>query len=240
MYKSLKKIAKRIIPEETLRKNESFFRKLISLKYKGNNHKCNICEINLSRFVELEDKDLLCPNCGSRSRTRRLYEHLNNSKTLTGNILHFSPPKSLYNKFKATQNNYFSSDFENEFLADYAYDITAISSKDNFFNSIICYHILEHIEDDIKAMSELYRVLKPDSYCYIQTPYKDGDIYEDYSIISPKEREKAFGQKDHVRIYSIEGLKGRLESVGFKTKIVHHKEDLYFGFKEEIMIIAKK
>ena len=42
--------------------------------------------------------------------------------------------------------------------------------------------------------------------------------YEDFSITSPKAREKAFGQFDHVRWYG-QDYKDRLESVGFKIRI---------------------
>ncbi len=243
MYKSLKRIAKLIIPKKLLQKNEFFFRKLISLKYKGDTHQCNICETNLSRFVELNDSDLLCPRCGSRCRTRRLYKMLNENNALKGNVLHFSPPRSLYEKFKKRDGlNYFSSDFENEFVADYNYDITSIQCEADFFDLIICYHVLEHIEDDKEAMKELYRVLKPSGLCYIQTPYKDGDIYEDPNIITEDDRKTAFGQEDHVRIYSVEGLKNRLDSAGFETEVRPFKQNSfeYNGLKNETVLVAKK
>ncbi|WP_179344025.1 class I SAM-dependent methyltransferase [Winogradskyella ursingii] len=240
MYDSLKRIAKSIIPKKILSQNEKFFRQIVSLRYRGNSFQCNICEYKLNRFVILADTDLLCPNCGSRSRTRRLYSTLKENGLLQGNILHFSPPKSLYKKFNNLEVNYYSSDFENEFTADYKYDITAIAAQDKFFDLVICYHILEHVEDDGKAMQELLRVLKPNGKCYIQTPYKEGDIYEDISITLAEQRLKAFGQQDHVRIYSVEGLEERLHQAGFTTKRLHFDEVSYFGFKKETVIVATK
>ena len=243
MYKSLKKIAKLIIPHQLLQKNEALFRKLISIKYKGNKYQCNICDFKLKCFVELDDKDLLCPRCGSRSRTRRLYKMLNDTNALNGTVLHFSPPRALSQKFKKLEHiTYYSSDFENEFIADYNYDITAIACDSDFFDLVICYHVLEHIEEDIKAMSELYRVLKPNGICFIQTPFKNGLIYEDFTITSEKERKIAFGQKDHVRVYSVEGLQNRLESVGFKVKIKTFDKNVseISGLKAETVVIVKK
>lgn len=243
MYNSLKRIAKLIIPKQILLKNEFFFRKLISLKYKGNKYQCNICNFKLKRFVILDDNDLLCPKCGSRSRTRRLYKILNETNALNGTVLHFSPPSSLSKKFKKLKSiNYFSSDFENEFIADYNYDITSIASEANSFDLIICYHVLEHIEDDIKAMSELFRVLKPNGRCFIQTPFKDGNIYEDYSITTESARKSAFGQKDHVRVYSVEGLQNRIESVGFKVKIKTFEKNASdaFGLQPETVLLVEK
>jgi len=241
MYKSLKRIAKRILPKQVLQENEFFFRKLISLKYKGEKFQCNICDFKLKHFVELNDNDLLCPRCGSRSRTRRLYKILNDTNALNGTILHFSPPRSLLEKFKKNI-NYHSSDFENEFVADYNYDITSIASKTNFYDVIICFHVLEHIQDDIKAMSELYRVLKPNGICFIQTPFKSGEIYEDDNITTKEARKTAFGQEDHVRVYSIDGLQNRLESVGFKVKIKTFDKSTKeaFGLKAETVLLVEK
>lgn len=245
MYNGLKKIAKTLVPQKYLFRHEFIFRRLIAIKYLGNNHRCNICKTKLNRFITLSSKDLLCPACGSRSRTRRLYNLLLENNVLHGNVLHFSPSRSLYRTFKNLQSiTYFSTDFENEFVADYRIDIRKIDFTDSYFNTIICYHVLEHIEEDMTAMQELFRVLKPNGTCYLQTPFKDGDIYEDATKITKQQRLEAFGQEDHVRIYSAKGLKKCLEQVGFKVsvKIFHpQEEDKYLGYRSpEILLIASK
>ncbi|WP_445736465.1 methyltransferase domain-containing protein [Mariniflexile sp.] len=187
----------------------------------------------------------MCPFCGSLSRNRRLWYLLNNNGNLKGKLLHFSPSRSLYRNLKKEKSvDYFSTDFENEFLADYKFDITNTNQEPEKFDTIVCYHILEHIIDDQKAMAELYRVLKPNGIIYIQTPFKEGAIYEDYSIVSPEERLLHFGQNDHVRIYSVEGLKNRLEHNAFKILVKsfnEEKEDFYFGFQSpETVLMATK
>lgn len=240
MYSKLKAIAKQILPKPFLEKNEFFFRKIISLKYRGTQHQCNICGSKLKRFVDLDGKDLLCPNCGSRSRTRRLYKQLIKHSALNGNVLHFSPPKILYKQFKQLKMNYYSSDFENEFTADYNYNITSIPTKENFFNTIICYHILEHIENDKKAMSELYRVLKPGGICFIQTPFIDGETKEDPTITLPEDRKKHFGQEDHVRIYALPDLVSKLKVPGFKIEVKSFENETYNGLNNETVILATK
>lgn len=245
MYSFLKKNIKSIIPKQFLFNNELFFRKFYGVFYIGKKHECNICNKKLKSFISLKNNDLLCPFCGSLSRNRRLWQLLSKNNAIKGTILHFSPSRSLFRKLKAEKNiTYFSTDFENEFIADYKFDITNIEQKNNKFDTIICYHILEHIVDDKKAMQELYRVLKPEGTIYIQTPFKTGAIYEDFSIISPEERLKHFGQNDHVRIYSVEGLKNRLENVGFNVSIktFENSDDcFYFGLKlSETVLIATK
>ncbi|MEN3322623.1 methyltransferase domain-containing protein [Mariniflexile soesokkakense] len=245
MYQFLKKNIKSLVPKEYLFKNELLFRKFYGVFYSGNKHECNVCSNKLRTFIQLESHELLCPFCGSLSRNRRLWELLKKDKHLNGNLLHFSPSRSLYRSLKKIESiDYYSSDFENEFLADYKFDITSIDQEDNKFNTIICYHILEHIVDDKKALNELYRVLKPGGTIFIQTPFKEGSIYENFSIVLPKDRLKHFGQDDHVRIYSVNGLKERLKTAGFKTEektFNNQGNGFYFGFNsQETVLIATK
>ncbi|MDN3725175.1 class I SAM-dependent methyltransferase [Aequorivita sp. SDUM287046] len=238
----LKKIAISIIPKTILFKNEVLIRSIFAFHLHGKNHQCTVCGNGLKKFIEIPDGDLLCPFCGSRSRTRRLYSFLNENKLIHGNVLHFSPSRSVYRLLNKKQEiTYFSTDYEDEFLADYKYDITKIPLENDYFNLIICYHILEHIEDDKSAMGELHRVLKPSGTCIIQTPFKEGNIYEDFSITTAKERLEAFGQEDHVRIYSVEGLQRRLKVNGFQTvEIKTFPANERFGFMEETVLIAEK
>ncbi|WP_246126043.1 class I SAM-dependent methyltransferase [Bizionia myxarmorum] len=138
---------------------------------------------------------------------------------------------------------YITSDYLGEFQALKNLNIEAIDEPDNTYDVIICYHVLEHVKQDKKAMQELFRILKPNGICYIQTPFKEGDIYEDNSIITEKGRLEHFGQEDHLRFYSVSGLQSRLEEAGFKTQNLcfNEKADNYFGFLEnETIIIAKK
>ncbi|WNH13018.1 class I SAM-dependent methyltransferase [Thalassobellus suaedae] len=245
MYKTIKNSVKALIPNSFLFKNELFFRKFHSIFYIGKNHQCNICNKQLKAFISLGNYDLLCPSCGSLSRNRRLWKLLNDNNSINGNILHFSPSRSLYRTLKKEKSiTYYSTDFEDEFLADYKFDITNVEQENDKFDTIICYHILEHIIEDRKAMSELHRVLKPNGTIFIQTPFKEGVIYEDYSIITPEDRKIHFGQNDHVRIYSVAGLKERLENTGFKVEIKkndNHTDDSFLGLKSpETVLIATK
>ena len=98
-------------------------------------------------------------------------------------------------------------------------DITDLQLPDKSFDFIFCIHVLEHIEDDRKAMSELYRVLSDDGFAILDVPLDVSreTTYEDPSITSPRERTEAFWQPDHVRLYGLD-YKDRLEAAGFKVK----------------------
>lgn len=245
MYEKMKKILQSTLPQKYMFRHEEIIRSIYYQFYRGNKVKCNICEKKLKKFIAFTSGEKTCPNCGSSRRNRRLWEILKPEIKNEGiNILHFSPSRCLYRILsKQPLINYQSTDYVGEFIADKQLDITRIEEPDNIYDLIICYHILEHIEDDHKAMKELSRILKNKGKCIFQTPFKEGDIVEDNTKSTPEERLKHFGQQDHVRIYSINGLKSRLENIGFKVevKIFSEKNDNFFGLHEkECVLIANK
>jgi len=245
IYEKIKKIISSVIPRRVIIKNELIVRYLYYQFYRGNRFQCNVCNKKLRKFISLKSGEKLCPFCGSSSRNRRLWNILK-SEFLKSDIriLHFSPSRSLKRfLIKDTSLNYITSDFLGEFDAERQYNIINISENDNSFDLIICYHILEHIDDDRAAMNELYRVLKNGGNCIIQTPFKDGENYEDDTIKSPENRLKYFGQEDHLRIYSVDGLKERLTNTDFEVKINKFNEEKnnINGLSEtEYVLIAKK
>lgn len=69
-------------------------------------------------------------------------------------------------------------------------------------------------------MREFFRVLKPDGWALLQSPVdlNRQTTYEDPSIMAPYEREKVFGQADHVRIYGRD-YTDRLQEAGFNVRL---------------------
>lgn len=247
LYEKLKNVAYFIFPKETIKKNKQLLRKLYAPFFMGNKHECTICKKKCKQFIQINNhQDNLCPFCGSISRDRRLFPiistKLAQSTVQKTKVLDFSPSDSIYNQLSKNKKiDYKASDLSGNFNAAYQYDLTNIACEDNFFDYIICFHILEHIIDDAKAMSELFRILKPNGLVFIQTPFKEGEIYEDFSIVTPQEREKHFGQDDHVRVYSINGLAERLRKAGFQLELTNFEKDEYLGLKaNETIIFASK
>ena len=133
------------------------------------------------------------------------------SKTLK--VLHIAPEQCFYNLFKNLKNiNYTTYDL-NSPLADIKGDICNLPFKENSFDFILCNHVLEHINDDKKAMKELYRVLNKNGTAILQVPInqKSRKTFEDSSIVDKKERIEKFGQYDHIRLYGLDYFK-KLES----------------------------
>ena len=176
----------------------------------------------------------LCPRCHSSDRERLIYWYIVNRTNIlrsqeTIKLLHIAPEKNLQRILKSFSHiEYISGDLNSSTDCDIRLDIADLNFEDNFFDVVICSHVLEHIVDDRKAMRELFRVLKPEGFAILQVPIskKAKETFEDFSITSPKEKERYFGQKDHVRIYGSKDYKNRLESVGFKIELYDSKSDL--------------
>lgn len=122
---------------------------------------------------------------------------------------------------------YITADIESP-LAKVKMDIHEIPFEDNSIDVIFCNHVLEHVENDIKALNEIKRVLKPSGWAILQIPFFYPLIektFEDKRITDPKEREKVFGQDDHVRMYG-KDYGERLASVGFEVLAENYVKEL--------------
>jgi SAM-dependent methyltransferase len=100
-------------------------------------------------------------------------------------------------------------------VADVQADVTNLPFEDSSFDVIVCAHVLEHVPDDRSAITELYRVLRPEGTAVIQVPPSPlPETFEDFTVTTPEERERMFGQYDHVRICGADYWL-RLEAAGF-------------------------
>jgi len=137
-------------------------------------------------------------------------------------VLHFAAEKCIKDRLKNLSNiEYITSDISPQIKADIIMDITNIPCNSNSIDVIICNHVLEHVLDDIRAMEELYRVLKLGGWALLDVPFdkKRKKTFEDPLITSWEERERVFGQGDHVRIYGLD-YKKRLENTGFVVEVI--------------------
>ena len=198
---------------------------------------CNICEWVGEDFTSIKNPRLLnlkldiCPNCKSNKRERLMYQYL--TKNINSNnplkVLHFAPEKSIEKLFKSYSNiDYLSVDINHKkfFRGQIMQieDITELSFENDVFDIIFCSHVLEHIKDDAKAMSELYRVLKPKGIAIILIPltkkYRTHKTHEDFSITDPLIRKELYGSVDHVRFYGNDFV-DRLKNANFNVNEIN-------------------
>ena len=232
------KIIKRYLPKiliNTIYKFLHFYRTTL---LKGNNYFCPICKFKASKFLPYgQDHDAikkfkiigmgyrinaLCPNCFSKDRERLVYlflEKLLKQKVINfdSKIIHFSPESSL-------ENNFFRKKFINYTTADIVIgkcdvdiDLQNFEYKEKNFDLVICNHVLEHIEDDMIAIKNIYSILKPGGFALLQVPLStliDKDFKKN-EFNTKKEKLNLYGQVDHVRIFSEKNYLKKIEQNGF-------------------------
>ncbi len=197
---------------------------------------CPVCERSSREFIPINNrKNVKCPICGSRERHRFLYFFLLNIYLTpplpSVKVLHIAPEVCLAQKLKEK----FGKGYLSAGLSDrdvmVEMDITNIKYPDRSFDLIICSHVLEHIQDDKKAISELYRVLKDNSMAIILFPISTQKTFEDPSITDPEERFTTFGQHNYVRICGKDYI-DRIRDAGFHVETV--TQDILFSDTEII------
>jgi predicted SAM-dependent methyltransferase len=171
-----------------------------------------------------------CPNCGARDRQRHLWLYLERRTNLFSDrlrVLHFAPERIFEEKLRPQSNlDYVSTDLARA-RADVKADITDLPFPDDSFDVILCSHVLEHVVEDRKAMRELYRVLRRGGWALVLVPidFSRDETFEDPTIVAPADRERAFGQADHVRVYGRD-FKARLEEAGFTVRVENFRDEL--------------
>ncbi len=197
---------------------------ITSRPYRGTGRICPVCEQESQKFKEHKKRlEAECIYCRSLERHRFVWFFLNSDPHLlaqnNGQLLHVAPEECLQPLFKKQLGaNYLSADLFSP-LAMVKMDVTDIQYEAESFGAIYCSHVLEHVADDQRAMSEFYRVLKQGGWAILNVPIHGETTYEDPSIVDPAERLKHFGQEDHVRIYGADYVE-RLKSAGFQVKVV--------------------
>jgi SAM-dependent methyltransferase len=228
---------------------------LRALFFVGTRHTCPCCGWRLRAFTQggasLKVRHLgYCPRCNSKARHRRDWLFLEQRTNLFSDrlrLLHVSPKYSLSRRLKRMPNlDYVAGDLYDRGNIGLRMDLTVSPLRSDTFDAIICIHVLEHIKEDRQAMREIFRVLKSGGWALITVPIRwDQGTFEDPSITTPEERQRAFGEVDHVRSYGHD-LMDRLEECGFQVQLelgkdveqhmnnkygLRHDEDIFYCTK---------
>lgn len=227
---------------------------------------CIACGKSVHEFIPLNyDSELLrnhhvigggispnciCPSCESYDRHRWIYYVLKNKLNLfdvPGRTLYFAPEKVCSQHMRNDKGmDWYTCDLV-AWRAMHIVDITDIQFRDNTFDYIVCNHVLEHIPDEQKAVSEVLRVLKPDGKWIFSFPIcTDMKTFEDDTVVSEEDRLQKFGQEDHVRLYGYD-YKERFEAYGLNLETFSPQDELsaeeidkYGLIPDDVIIVATK
>ena len=221
------------VPRPLLIKLSYVVRPFIAFYLKGNKYTDPIDNKSFRKFLpygyEVQRQNVLSPSTLSLERHRLLWLYLTNETnffTSKKKVLHMAPEQCFLTRFRKLNHDYVTADIDSP-IADVTADIINLPFNDNSFDVIFCNHVLEHVQDDTRAMKELFRVMKKGGMGIFQVPQDlNRDVtFEDNSITNPKERAKIFGQYDHVRVYGKDYF-DKLRSIGFEVKEVNYSQKI--------------
>ena len=238
--KHLIKLILNLIPRPLLQRVAEWIVPVVGLLYLGKGKQCPLCGCQRRKFLPYgyvtSRENALCPNCLSLERHRLLWlwlvreSDIGRGAMALPKMLHIAPEVALMRKFKkmyaSTPDRYVTADLESP-LADMHFDVQQIPLEDESFDAIICNHIMEHVEDDRKALKELYRIMRRGGWGVILSPVEleREKTFEDDTITDRAERTRIFGQYDHRRIYGRD-YAARLRETGFEVYDIDYKNEL--------------
>lgn len=187
--------------------------------------------------------DSRCPSCDSLERHRLLALLLQlRTELIGGRVIHFAPEPSVAGLIRPMARQYQSADFLRS-DCDLRLNLEQLDLADGSVDVFVASHLLEHV-DDRKALSELYRCLRPGGTAIIMVPIVEAwrASYENDAIVSEDERDLHFGQFDHLRYYGAD-LRDRIRSAGFHLEeFAARPEDCvkYGLIRGETVFVAKR
>ncbi len=156
-----------------------------------------------------------CPGCLAQERQRFLHAYLTRNQALLpkedGRVLLFAPEPPVANLLKGLPSPPFcvASDYKRHEIIPTGFpgilsDMQQLPFRDGSFDFVFCLHVLEHVKDDRRGLSELVRILKPGGAAIIMVPFMMGQAE---TIEYPAPDPDMF---DHVRGYSPLDFRERL------------------------------
>ncbi len=258
--KRLIKFILNLVPRPILQRMAGWAVPILGLFYLGQGKQCPVCGCCRRKFLPYgyvtPRENALCPRCLSLERHRLLWlwlvreSDLGRGAMALPRMLHIAPEVALMRKFRKMYSSqperYVTADLESP-LADMHFDVQHIPLEDGSFDAVICNHILEHVEDDVRALSELHRILRRGGWGVVLSPVEREreHTFEDDTITDKDERTRIFGQYDHRRIYGRDYAQ-RLERAGFEVYVIPYIEAfteaeraLYALTDEDLYVVRK-
>ena len=167
-----------------------------------NRHKekflCPICRY-AGPFVDVHPttgtrENAQCPKCSAAERHRIQWLTLDRIQSTIDfsrmDILHFAPERFLQRRLKRSFRSYTTADLSGQNV-DHQADLNQLNFSNASYDFVYASHVLEHIKDDKKAISEVRRILRPGGVAVLPVPVV-GERTVEYPAPNPAET-------DHVR-----------------------------------------
>jgi SAM-dependent methyltransferase len=204
--------------------------RLAAIRSAGSAVECPVCGASLRQFARFHGERDQCPRCGTLMRHRALAlilrDRLRVQEWGQARVMHIGPAKAVAEWLAGQERvDYVSVDLDSPLAMVHA-DACDLPFEDGSFDLAVCIHVLEHIPDDRQALREMQRVLRPGGRAVLQVPPSDlAETREDPSVTDPGERERLFGQYDHVRLCGAD-YPERIAEAGFEVERVDYVETL--------------
>jgi SAM-dependent methyltransferase len=245
----LKRLGQRLLPKRLHDAGAAIY-------WLGTEYRCPICGWPTRAFRPLAVNPTFrerCSRCGSLARHRLLWLYLRERTDFFSarlKVLHFSPEGCFTERFRRLRNlDYTTADIAGGYTAWMeTLDLTAIAKPDNTYDVVLCIHVLQAVEDDARAMREVFRVLKPGGWALLNSRYDpDAEKTRPNPALPPPEVRAAATQKDFAyRIYGRD-FSEQLQAAGFEVEIVPFRDSLpprliarYFLKTSGDVVIARK
>lgn len=208
---------------------------------------CPICGYSGPFLNKHNRLSAICPNCRSNERHRfqflALVDFFKTYRSKDLKVLHFAPEPFFEKLFKEKFNNYESADISMSGVT-HNVDLQELPFEDNSYDFIFASHVLEHVQDDIKAINEIKRVLKPSGIAMLPVPIL-AKTTEEFGIADPK-KEYHFRSpgEDYFNKYKNVFLK--VELISSDTFSENHSLEIKYknsfsnNFNKEILPICYK
>ncbi len=136
---------------------------------------CNICHWSGNEFIGPYHTEIAtCPRCGSVARDRFLLFCFLSRRGYAKNLRVLETSPRMGAGYRSMMRRYFkytASDYDlSAHEGDIQIDLQAMALPDSSIDILLTPHVLEHVPDTAKALSEIYRVLAPGGRMYLQVP----------------------------------------------------------------------
>lgn len=219
------------------------------LRHRGTDYFCPICSSPLREFQPWSGApNFRCPVCISKPPHRLAHRYFQlHPELFTADemLVHIAPEPELrlaHGAFRQTGMQYRSGDLSGS--GDEKLDVRNLPFADQSVRLLYCCHVLNMIQEDRQAMSEIFRIMQPQGVALLQVPA----YYRGERTLEPRTREErkaAFHDEDIQRCYTDADYVSRLNDAGFRVehfRATDQADELVrqLQLKEEVLHVCRR